>query len=32
MGLTGEPMAAPLNLFIELALEGEVCVFETKLQ
>ena len=32
MGLTGEPMAAPSNLFIELALESEVSVFEAKLQ
>ena len=32
MGLTREPMAVPINLFIELALEREVGVLETKLQ
>ena len=32
MGLTEEPHGSTLNLFIELALEREVGVFETKLQ
>ena len=32
MGITGEPMAAPSTLFIELALEREVGVLETELQ